>query len=134
MSEPPQRAGPEPRQGGMAAPWARARLGCHLLGPTLAHVLLAGLGSRPRGGLGLLEQDVLGLDLFFFMGLSFHVYSLLLWSNFNVFLYIPAKQVSPPKLWNLVSIRPYLLCFGGFLCKCWQYLIRVKIRQHGPPL
>jgi hypothetical protein len=77
-------------------------------------MLLVGLDSGPCGGLGLVEQDVLGLDLFCFMGLSFHVYSLLLWPNFDVFPYIPAKQVSPPKLWNLVSIKPYLLCFGGF--------------------
>ena len=81
MTKPPERGGPEWRQGGVATSWARtpgrARLGCRLLGPALAHVLLAGSGSGPRGVLGLVELFGLGLNLFCLMGLSFHVHFLL---------------------------------------------------------
>jgi hypothetical protein len=37
-----------------------------------------------------------------------------LWPNFDVFSFVPAKQVCTPKLWNLLVESPIYFYFGAF--------------------
>jgi hypothetical protein len=59
-------------------------------------------------------QVCLGLLLVWLLCLSFHVKAFVILPILVIFLFIPAKQEYPPKLWNLLVIKPIYFSFGGF--------------------